>query len=51
MFQRFAEMTIYAKKEDTYGVAAAPALPADVFKVFDVVLKALDGETERGETH
>jgi hypothetical protein len=50
MFQRSAEMTIYGKMEDTYGVLAAPALPADVLKVFDVVLKALDGETERDET-
>lgn len=50
MFQRAAEMTVFAKKETTYGVLAAPTVAADVFKVFDVVLKALDGETERDET-
>lgn len=50
MFQRAAEMTIYAKKEVTYGTLVPPAVAADVFKVFDVVLKALDGETERDET-
>lgn len=50
MFQRAAEMTLYAKKETVYGEIEAPTLAADVFKVFDVVLKALDGETERDET-
>ncbi len=50
MFQRSAEMAIYAKMEETYGVIAAPTVSADVFKVHDVVLKALDGETERDES-
>ena len=49
MFQRFAEMTLFAKKETTYNTLAAPTVAADVFKVFDMTLKALEGETERDE--
>ena len=50
MFQRAAEATLYSKLEVTYGVAVPPALPADVSKVFDLVLKPLDGQTERDDT-
>lgn len=50
MFQRAKQMTIYAKMETVAGTLEAPTLAADVFKVHDVVLKALDGETERDET-
>lgn len=49
MFFRAAEATLYAKLEGTYGVVAAPAVAADVLRVFDLSLKALEADIQEDE--
>lgn len=49
MFMRAAEATLYAKIEATYGVAVAPAVAADVLRVFDLNMKALEADVQEDE--
>ncbi|MDX1491276.1 MAG: hypothetical protein R3332_08315 [Pseudohongiellaceae bacterium] len=49
MFFRAAEATLYAKIEGTYGVIAAPSVAADVLRVFDLSIKALEAEVQEDE--
>lgn len=49
MFMRAAEATLYAKPEVTYATLVAPAVAADVLRVFDLELKALEADTQEDE--
>ena len=49
MFFRAAEATLYAKLETVYATLAAPAVAADVMRVFDLTLKALEADIQEDE--